>query len=111
MVNVPKCLKKIAFSVEGETEYTFISWLLKKIAHSKGLNVRTYERGVEAETFSCGTGVTACALIFMKNQNYFSKTISIKTLGGDLSVKSNPEMTDIWLIGPAISVFHGFANF
>jgi diaminopimelate epimerase len=76
--------------------------------------VRTYERGVENETLSCGTGVTACALA-VHFKGYHSP-VAIKTQGGDLSVQftaspgdSNLKVTfrDIFLIGPAKMVFEG----
>lgn len=71
--------------------------------------VRTYERGVEDETLSCGTGVTASALAFAGDQP--NAYIKINTLGGQLSVKfdSNPDgsFSEIWLIGPAEQVYQG----
>jgi len=71
--------------------------------------VRTYERGVEDETFSCGTGVTAAALVCHHNDNGFNR-VEVKTRGGDLSVeydKIGDSFTNIWLCGPAEKVFEG----
>ena len=70
--------------------------------------VRTYERGVEAETLSCGTGVTASAITFMKDRNISS--VVVKTLGGNLKVYAeNREgiLRNVWLEGPAKQVFKG----
>jgi diaminopimelate epimerase len=76
------------------------------------LFVRTYERGVEAETYSCGTGVTAAALVAsLKEVATTSTTCDVKTLGGKLTVKftrhSDNSFTDIWLDGPATFVYKG----
>ena len=72
--------------------------------------VRTYERGVENETYSCGTGVTAAALVCYHNDNGFNE-VEVKTLGGTLSVEyervNNGQFINIWLSGPAEKVFEG----
>ena len=72
--------------------------------------VRTYERGVEDETLSCGTGVTAVALAM----NYIGETeknlVTLQTPGGDLKVsfeRHGDTYKNIWLIGPAIKVYKG----
>lgn len=75
--------------------------------------VRTYERGVEDETFSCGTGVTASALVFAHNDNGFNR-IEVQTKGGYLAVEfdktGEQSFENIWLCGPAHFVFKGEFN-
>jgi len=76
------------------------------------IQVRTYERGVEDETLSCGTGVTACALIFMMNSDRVLSRVNVQTKGGTLFVESDgfsekKGFTNIWLSGPANKVFNG----
>jgi diaminopimelate epimerase len=75
--------------------------------------VRTYERGVEDETLSCGTGVTAVALAMHRTQQTKNNEVILQTLGGELKVKYQPTpqgYEDIWLTGPAIQVFKGEIN-
>jgi diaminopimelate epimerase len=75
--------------------------------------VRTYERGVEDETYSCGTGVTAAALVCYHNENGFNE-VEVKTLGGTLSVEfdrlDEDKYVNIWLCGPAEKVYEGTIN-
>jgi len=73
------------------------------------LCVRTFERGVEDETLSCGTGVTASALTWAKKQA-LSSPITIHTQGGKFLVYfryENNLFSDIWLQGETCFVFKG----
>lgn len=73
--------------------------------------VRTYERGVEDETLSCGTGVTAAAICAHQlGWTNADETTKVDVQGGQLSIKLNPAGTgyqNLWLIGPATQVFKG----
>lgn len=76
-----------------------------------GYSVRTYERGVEDETYACGTGVTAVALAMAKhNQQTGHITTPVQVLGGNLNIRfdyDGDKFTDIFLEGPAVKVFEG----
>lgn len=79
------------------------------------IDVVTYERGVEDETLSCGTGVTAAALVQAVMQSLYGlQTIAIQTKGGQLQVRFNrtgeTTFDSIDLIGPAERVFEGIWN-
>lgn len=72
--------------------------------------VRTYERGVENETLSCGTGVTAVALAMHALKETDKNLITLKVQGGELQVsfiEENGLYNNIWLIGPATFVYKG----
>ena len=72
------------------------------------ITIRTFERGVEGETLSCGTGSTACALIAEREGKVVGDVIHVATAGGplDITVAELPLMT-----GPAETVFEGTINF
>jgi len=72
--------------------------------------VRTYERGVEDETLSCGTGVTAVAIAMHATGRSKHNSIQLSTLGGTLEVsflKTASAYTEVYLKGPAKQVFKG----
>jgi len=88
----------------GGTNVNFVE------VRKEGLYVRTFERGVEEETLSCGTGVTASAIASVLAGHFVTKTVNVKTKGGDLSVSfdiTGTSIHDIWLSGPATFVFDG----
>lgn len=72
--------------------------------------VRTYERGVEDETLSCGTGVTAVAIAMHKAKKITSEIVDIETKGGRLQVSFKVDTSgysNVILKGPAKQVFKG----
>jgi diaminopimelate epimerase len=93
------------FGPEGGTNVNFL------VPWENGIFVRTYERGVEGETLSCGTGVTAAA-IAAALQGWIpgNNGCEIITLGGKLEVqfeKVGNSFRNVWLKGPAAFVFKG----
>ena len=77
------------------------------------ISMRTYERGVENETLSCGTGTVAVACVAVLSKHVLSDGgyIPIYTNGGNLFVKlgsvTETSIDNIWLKGPAEFVFEG----
>jgi len=74
------------------------------------LTVRTYERGVEDETLSCGTGVTASAIAAAITGRIVTEEVRVKVRGGNLSVRlslTGTGASGISLTGPATFVFSG----
>ena len=100
--------RKIRYSERFAKEGTNVNFISPE---ENRLFVRTYERGVEDETYSCGTGVTAAALAASLHDKATAKDhCDIKTLGGDLRVRferNGNEFANIWLEGPAEFVFKG----
>lgn len=78
-----------------------------------GLAIRTYERGVEAETLACGTGITAAAIASTAGQ-LGDFDVSVQATGGSLCVSFSKDTaataTNILLKGPACQVFAGKIN-
>mgnify|MGYP001248970748 CR=1 FL=1 len=77
---------------------------------NKNISIRTYERGVENETLSCGTGVVASVLAANEKGFKISQSVTVKTLGGALNVnwkKIDNEYLNLTLSGPVSLVFQG----
>ncbi len=99
---------KIRNSARFAAEGINVNFAEKKSADE--LFVRTYERGVEAETLSCGTGVVASALAFASKNGSLLSRVSIETPGGKLQVNFEAQgngYRNIFLTGPAERVFEG----
>lgn len=107
--NVVEEGRKIRNSDRFREQGTNVNFIEKK---EDVLFVRTYERGVENETYSCGTGVTAAALVAgLKGISNSKNHCLVKTLGGELEVSFEKVLEqnfyNIWLKGPAKLVFKG----
>lgn len=107
-IDVYKKGRDIRYSKDFEQEGINVNFVEQ--AGDDKIIVRTYERGVEDETYSCGTGVTAAALVCYHNENGFNDVI-VKTLGGSLNIEfdrlDDDRYANIWLCGPAEKVFEG----
>lgn len=82
---------------------------VKQVSENE-FSVRTYERGVEDETLSCGTGATAVAIAMNATGKTNSGTINLNVEGGKLEVsfeKNDGKYTNVFLKGPATFVFKG----
>lgn len=87
----------------GGTNVNFVNW------RNDHLRMRTYERGVEAETLSCGTGVVAAALSAI-GRGLAVSPVRVVAPGGELRVSATAVaggFTGIELVGPAHEVFMG----
>lgn len=108
-IDVKKEGAKIRYSSQYENDGgTNVNYVQQEGDHD--FLVRTYERGVEDETYSCGTGVTAVALAVHALGKTASHEINLKTRGGDLKVsfeEKEEQYSNIWLTGPAEFVFKG----
>lgn len=106
--------RKIRYSDEYAPEGTNANFI--ELLNNNTISLRTYERGVEDETFSCGTGATAAALAAYFHG--YKSPVFVNVKGGTLSVEfkvspSGPNgsqsanFQDVFLIGPAKMVFEG----
>lgn len=96
---------KIRYDSRFEPHGVNVNW----VSVSPGaIKVRTYEKGVEAETLSCGTGVTACALV--AGSLTYDTIWKVETQGGTLQVSfviNDEYFSEIKLRGPVKLVYTG----
>lgn len=105
-IDVFKKGREIRNSADFITEGINVNFVEPKSDHE--IAVRTYERGVEDETWSCGTGVTAAALVSYHNEIGYND-VTVFTKGGKLVVEydrlGDESYENIFLCGPAELVF------
>lgn len=106
-VNVLEAGRTYRYSELFAPNGTNVNFVEKK---EEGIHVRTYERGVEAETLSCGTGVTAAAISSKWDSGPGEYSVVVTTQGGKLTVSftiTDKLIKSVWLKGPAKFVFEG----
>jgi diaminopimelate epimerase len=91
---------------------TNVDWLSREPGADGAWAIRTYERGVEAETLSCGTGSTAAAVALALEG--VPSPVRLRTRGGDrLTVyfnRAGPGVSDLWLAGPVTVAYRGIVE-
>jgi len=111
IIDVCRLGKAIRYNDRFRAEGTNVDFVAEE---GFGISVATYERGVEDETLSCGTGITAAALAFFLKKGGNSSEqvrIPVRAKGGMLEVrfrKTEQGFSDIWLCGPTQFVYQGY---
>ncbi|MFY9399361.1 MAG: diaminopimelate epimerase [Desulfomonilia bacterium] len=80
------------------------------VSGGNAVRVRTYERGVEAETLACGTGAVASAIVSHATGRVNASPVSVSMPGGSLSIEFTPKnggYGDVWLTGAVSFVYTG----
>ena len=108
-LNIVESAQMIRYSNRFRKEGINVNFVEKQ---DDKLLIATYERGVEGETLSCGTGVTAAAISWhLKNNQDEKNAVNLKAKGGELQVRFEQngagKFKNIWLCGAATPVFSG----
>ncbi len=109
-IDIIKIARPIRYAQKFMPEGTNVNFV--KVLDKNTIQVRTYEKGVENETLSCGTGTVAAAIAAYEKFD-LQLPIMVKTRGGLLKVtfeKNDQVFTNIFLEGPAKFVFWGQIN-
>lgn len=100
--------RKIRYHADFQPAGTNVNFVQRM--DERTLRVRTYERGVEAETLACGTGLTASGLV-MARRGRVRLPVLLETAGGDVlevhAALSRGDGADVTLTGPAVTVYEG----
>ena len=105
-LDVNKRGREVRYNPRFKDEGTNVNFMT---IHADGLEIRTYERGVEQETLACGTGAVACAIAAYHSGRLTDTEVSVTTLGGQLKVtfEGDSNYKNIFLSGPYQRVFDG----
>lgn len=111
--NVVEKGRAIRYSPEFKAFGINVNFITK--GKSNNITIRTYERGVEDETLSCGTGATACAIVYAEVNNLIGDVrVNVEVMGGELAISftriGDSNYTNVYLVGPAKMVFNGQLN-
>jgi diaminopimelate epimerase len=107
-VSVSEMGRAIRFHESFAPEGTNVNFV--QVLGEDHIHVRTYERGVEAETYACGTGAVASAVMAHHLGMTPRKPVNVRTRGGKLMIDfaaKGSSYSDVWLMGPADTVFTG----
>ena len=110
----PRIRHDAALAPEG-ANVNFVQVLDETAAEGAArVRVRTFEKGVEAETLACGTGALAAAIVARLMDRVGGEVVEVEARGGTLRVgfrfdgdAEHPVVRDLWLEGPAVTVFQG----
>ncbi len=108
-LNVVELGRAIRFHQEFQPKGTNVNFIEK--LSDRAIRIRTYERGVEAETLACGTGATASALVAYMKGLVKEKPVEVHTKGGEvLKIDFNEDLKEVFLEGAVCRVFEGFLS-
>jgi diaminopimelate epimerase len=106
-VNIEKEGRQLRYDTRFSPKGTNVNFFS---INNQNVSAITFERGVEAETLSCGTGAVAIGLVIIENNFIETQPVLINTKGGELQVecaKHDKVYTDNYLTGPVVKVFDG----
>lgn len=108
-IDVVEQARTIRYNAEFKEKGVNVNFV--EVIGDRAIKMRTYERGVEGETLSCGTGVTAAAIAHLERSEGTGHSVNVETRGGRLKVSATKgadnSYFDIWLMGPAEQTFTG----